>query len=71
MRISLADLSFVPDLLGYLRGRGCIAYATGEAQVIEVLGPDGVNNDEPFEIRALVDVWLADNPTATVCLEPR
>jgi len=71
MRISLADLDRVPDLLGYLRGRGCIAYATGEWQVIEVLGPDGFSNDEPFEIRALVDAWLADNPTATVRLEPR
>jgi hypothetical protein len=71
VRISLADLNCVPDLLGYLRGRGCIAYATGEAQVIEVLGPDGLNRGEPFEIRALVDAWLADNPTATVLLEPR
>jgi hypothetical protein len=70
VRISLADLDRVPDLLGYLRGRGCIAYVTGEAQVIEVLGPDGFKNDAPFEIGALVDSWLADNPTASVHLEP-
>jgi hypothetical protein len=43
---------------------------TGEAQVIEVLGPDGFKSDAPFEIRALVDSWLADNPTASVHLEP-
>jgi hypothetical protein len=71
MRIWLADKSFVPDLLAHLRGRGCIAYATGVAQVIEVLGPDGLNSDEPFEIRALVDAWRSDNPTVTVSLEPR
>jgi hypothetical protein len=71
MRIALADLGYLPDLLGYLRARGCIAYATGEQQVIEVLGPDGLNNDEPFEIRTLVAAWLADNPAATVRLEPR
>jgi hypothetical protein len=71
MRISLADLDRVPDLLGYLRDRGCIAYVTGEQPVIEVLGPDGFNNDEPFEIRALVNGWLADNPTTTAHLEAR
>jgi hypothetical protein len=71
MRISLADLDRVPDLLGYLRARGCIAYATGERQVIEILGPDGFNNDEPFEIRTLVNAWLAENPTASMRLEPR
>jgi hypothetical protein len=69
MRISLADLDRVPDLLGYLRGRGCIAYVTGEAQ-IEVLDPDGFKGDAPFEVRALVAAWLAENPTAGVHLEP-
>jgi len=71
MRISLTDLDRVPDLLGYLRKRGCIAYVTGEHPVIEVLGPDGFNNDEPFEIRALVNAWLADNPATAARLEPR
>ena len=71
MRISLADLDRLPELLAYLRDHGCIAYVTGEHPVIEVLGPDGSNNDEPFEIRALVKAWLADNPSATARLEPR
>ena len=71
MRISLGDLDRVPELLAYLRRRGCIAYVTGENQVIEVLGPDGVNSDEPFEIRALVAAWLAANPSATALVEPR
>ena len=71
MRISLADLDQVPDLLTFLRRGGCIAYATDECQVIEVLGPDGVAKHEPFEIRTLVDAWRAVNPTALVRLEPR
>jgi hypothetical protein len=70
MRISLTDLDLVPELLAYLRRRGCIAYATGETQVIEVLGPDGLNSDEPFEVRALVGAWLTANPTATLRIEP-
>jgi hypothetical protein len=71
MRILLADLDGVPDLLGYLRERGCIAYATGEDLVIEVLGPDGIHSNEPFEIRTLVDAWRADNPAVDLRLEPR
>jgi hypothetical protein len=69
VRISLADLDHVPDLLSYLRGRGCIAYATGETQVIEVLGPDGSNSREPFEVRTLVEAWLAANPTVAVQID--
>jgi len=71
VQILLTDLDRVPDLLGFLRGRGCIAYATGDVPVIEVLGPDGLNSDEPFEIRALVDAWLAANPTVRLRLQPR
>jgi hypothetical protein len=63
MEIRLDDSNHITDLLAFLRTGGCIAYLTGGAQVIEALLPSADCNEER-EIRTLLELWLAENPTA-------
>ena len=62
MEIRLAESHHIPHLLHFLRAGGCIAYLTGAADVIEALLPDG--GEEDAEVRRLLALWLAANPTA-------
>ena len=64
MEIRLDDSHHIPDLLRFLRAGGCIAYLTGGAQVIEALLPTVNGDKEDDEIRRLLHLWLAANPTA-------
>jgi hypothetical protein len=64
MDIRLSDSHHIPDLLAYLRAGGCIAYLTGGADVIEALLPYADAGDEDGEIKRLLQLWLAANPTA-------
>ena len=64
MEIRLNDSHHIPDLLRFLRAGGCIAYLTGGAQVIEAFLPSAESDEEDGEIRRLLHLWLAANPTA-------
>jgi hypothetical protein len=55
MTIRLSDNLHVPDLLAFLRERGCIAYAVGDPPVVEVVEPE-----RERDVRRLLEIWLAD-----------
>lgn len=61
LRIRVADLKHVTDLLGYLRDRGCIAYTSGDS-VVNALLPDVPWREEEARIREAVADWLDARP---------
>jgi hypothetical protein len=61
VRIKLIDRELLPDLLRFLRAHGCIAYATEDPPVLEVLRPQARPDAEVAEIRALIDRWSTEH----------
>jgi hypothetical protein len=68
MRIKLSDPTLMPELLTFLRSRGCIAYSDEEQKGIEALRPHSFGQNESKELADLLDQWRTRHPLVTIDL---
>ena len=66
MRLHPSDPSSLPDLLGFLREHGCIAYPVEGTDEIAAMVPDVSSTEEARVIRGLVERWRCVSPLVAV-----
>ncbi len=60
MLIRVSDRSLLPELLGFLRDSGCIAYYSARAEEIEAICPHVSGEREARKIKELLARWRVD-----------
>jgi hypothetical protein len=64
VRIRLSEPALLPDLLAFLRGRGCIAYYVSGTEELEAITPNLFGADEQAELGRLLARWSDEHPSA-------
>ena len=62
MQITLDDPSRAPELLQFLRERGCIAYVLDDTTTIEVIEPESPSTHEINRLEPILKTWRAKHP---------
>jgi hypothetical protein len=62
MRIELDDPSRAPELLHFLRERGCIAYVLDDTTTIEVIEPESSSTHEMNRLDPILKTWRTRHP---------
>jgi hypothetical protein len=65
MNVCVSEPHLTPDLLAYLRGRGCIAYSEVGGE-ITALAPDLTGAEEAQAVTALATEWGFAHPGVDV-----
>jgi hypothetical protein len=66
MRVHLNDDEYLGDLLAFVRGVGCVAYAIGSDRLDVVVPDSKTERAARLDLAAYLEVWRQLHPTAHV-----
>jgi hypothetical protein len=66
MKIQLSEPLLLPDLVGFLRDHGCLAYVIEDAATIVATVPDLPDGEDARAIRRLTAQWRFAHPLVNV-----